>query len=219
MKRISTKMYTVALIVVGLSILGDAAALPVTPPAPTVTGISPTSGTTGTSLTITGTNLTGAIVFVCGIAASVQSSTDTTLVVTVPAGATGVCDVVVMTPDRSVTVTATAQFTVTGPSTFARSVTLNLSRHLLVRGFVISSGSTGCDSYVDVRIQRERVTGWRTVARDTTFAGGRYLETVPDRVGRYRTVAPKLELSSGDVCVRAVSNVTRNGRVLWPIKS
>jgi hypothetical protein len=201
--------------IVGLSILGDAAAIPVTPPAPTVTGISPTSGTTGTSLTITGTNLTGATVTVCEFAASVQSNTGTSLVVIVPAGATGVCTVVVTTPGGSAT--ATAQFTVTGPSTFARSITLNLGHRLgrlVARGFV-TSNTSACVSGQPIWVQRKRVTDWHTLRRTLTLVGGKYTVLLPDRMGRYRAVAPRLVLiASGDVCARAVSNVARNGRVL-----
>jgi hypothetical protein len=57
-------------------------------PAPTITGFSPTSGTLGTVVTITGTNLTGANVsFTSGKTATVTSNTDTQVVVQVPSGA------------------------------------------------------------------------------------------------------------------------------------
>ena len=56
--------------------------------APTITSFTPTSGMTGTSVTLTGTGLTGArSVTFNGVAGTVTSSTSTSAVVVVPAGA------------------------------------------------------------------------------------------------------------------------------------
>ena len=60
------------------------------PSAPTVTAISPTTGSTvgGTTVTINGTNLAGATaVKFGGVAATIQSNTGTQIVVTSPVGA------------------------------------------------------------------------------------------------------------------------------------
>ena len=69
---------------------------------PTVTSISPTSGTTlgGTSVTITGTNLTGATaVTIGGTAATGVNVVDaTTITATTPAGSAGTASVLVTTP-------------------------------------------------------------------------------------------------------------------------
>jgi hypothetical protein len=71
-------------------------------PAPTVTGVSPSSGPTtgGTSITITGTALTGATsVKFGGTKASAYSvNNDTTIVATSPAAQAGAVDVTVTTP-------------------------------------------------------------------------------------------------------------------------
>jgi hypothetical protein len=79
------------------------------PPAPTVTGISPASGTTlgGTAVTITGTSfVSGAMVTIGGTAATgVTVVNATTITATTPAGAAGAKDVVVTTPDGSGTLT------------------------------------------------------------------------------------------------------------------
>ncbi|MGH9833231.1 MAG: YCF48-related protein, partial [Blastocatellia bacterium] len=57
-------------------------------PCPTVSGIAPASGVPGSTVTITGTNLSGATAkFAGNIAATTNSSSDTQLVVTVPNGA------------------------------------------------------------------------------------------------------------------------------------
>ena len=69
------------------------------PPAPTITAISPTSGTTlgGTSVTITGTNLTGvtAVKFGTSNATSFTVNSNTQITATSPAGSAGIVDVTV----------------------------------------------------------------------------------------------------------------------------
>jgi large repetitive protein len=73
-----------------------------TPPAPAVTGISPTYGPAvgGTSVTITGTYLTGAsaVNFGATPATGFTVSSDTSITATSPAGVTGTVDVTVTTP-------------------------------------------------------------------------------------------------------------------------
>ena len=74
----------------------------VTPPAPTVTGVSPASGPTsgGTTVTITGTNFTGAtsVSFGAAAATGVTVTSATSLTATAPAGSAGAVDVTVTTP-------------------------------------------------------------------------------------------------------------------------
>ena len=74
-------------------------------PAPTVTGISPSSGSTvgGTSVTITGTNFSGSSVVTIGgtAATNVTVVNSTTITATTPAGAAGTASVVVNTPGGS----------------------------------------------------------------------------------------------------------------------
>jgi hypothetical protein len=68
---------------------------------PTVTGISPTTGTVlgGTSVTVTGTNLSGATAVNFGaVAGTITANTATTVTVTSPSGSVGVVDVTVTTP-------------------------------------------------------------------------------------------------------------------------
>ncbi|OYV07435.1 MAG: hypothetical protein CFE26_00995 [Verrucomicrobiales bacterium VVV1] len=72
------------------------------PPPPTVTGISPTSGSTvgGTSVTISGTNLSGATgVTIRGVAAtSLSANTATSITCITPPGTAGTASVLVTTP-------------------------------------------------------------------------------------------------------------------------
>ncbi len=86
------------------------------PAAPTVTGISPTSGPAagGTSVTITGTGFTGAtaVDFGTNLATGLNIVNDTTITADSPAG-TGVVNVTVMTPVGTSAVTPADQFTYT----------------------------------------------------------------------------------------------------------
>jgi len=80
----------------------------------------------------------------------------------------------------------------------------------VARGNVrVSDGFAACYRNVRVRIQR-RVSGeWRTIDATFTNDTGFYRKRIPDRAGRYRAVAPKVELAN-DICRRAVSAVVRN---------
>jgi uncharacterized delta-60 repeat protein len=84
---------------------GNDVVLMVVSPPPTVTSVTPSSGSTagGTSVTITGTNLTGATgVTIGGTAAtSVVVTNDTTITCTTPAGSAGTASVVVTTAGGS----------------------------------------------------------------------------------------------------------------------
>jgi hypothetical protein len=78
------------------------------PAAPTATAITPATGpvTGGTSFTVTGTNLTGAIVLFNGIPATAVSvnAAGTSLTGTTPVGVAGSAAVTVITPAGSATV-------------------------------------------------------------------------------------------------------------------
>ena len=81
---------------------------------PTVTGISPTSGSTagGTSVVITGTNLTAATaVNFGGTAGSITANTATSITVTSPVGSAGTVDITVTTAGGTSATGAADQFT------------------------------------------------------------------------------------------------------------
>jgi hypothetical protein len=90
------------------------------PPAPTVSAVSPNSGTTlgGTSVTLTGTGfVTGATVRFGGtLATNVNVTSGTTITATTPAHAAGAVNVVVTNPDNQ-SATLTNGFTYTSAST------------------------------------------------------------------------------------------------------
>jgi hypothetical protein len=83
--------------------------------APSVTNVSPNAGPTagGTSLTITGTNLTGAtsVMFGATAAASFTVNSATSIAATTPAESSGTVDVVVTTAGGSSATSAADQFT------------------------------------------------------------------------------------------------------------
>jgi hypothetical protein len=92
---------------------------------------------------------------------------------------------------------------------FLRSITLSLRKHLVARGRVSVDGGF-CAAVVPVMIQR-RVSGfWKTVASTTTTDTGAYKKRIRDRAGRYRAVASRVTLASGEICLRATSPVRRH---------
>jgi len=92
--------------------------------APTITGISPTSGPLagGTTVTITGTNLTGATSVKFGTTAAViTTNTATSLVVTSPVRTTaGAVDIEVITPGGTVETSSAQRFTYLALPTITR---------------------------------------------------------------------------------------------------
>ena len=177
--------------------------------APDITGFSPMSGPVGTSVTINGTKFvnTSAVKF-NGTNASPFSwnPSGTQLTTTVPSGAT-TGQISVTTPAG----TATSSNTFTLQEAFHdRSVSLELRRHLVARGFVSAEGGfAACYQSVAVAIQRKVGGIWRTIRSTLTDSSGFYRRFIPDREGRYRTLVRRVELTN-DVCGRAVSPVRFN---------
>ncbi len=90
------------------------------PPTPTVTGVSPNTGSTagGTSVTITGTNLTGAtgVNFGATAATNFVVNSPTSITATSPAEAAGTVDVRVTTPGGTSATSSADQFSYLGQS-------------------------------------------------------------------------------------------------------
>ena len=99
--------------------IDDALAASSTSP-PTVSGVSPTSGTTagGTDVTITGTGFTGAtaVDFGANAATGVTVVSPTSITAISPAGTAGVVDVTVTTPAGTSATSSADQFTYVTPS-------------------------------------------------------------------------------------------------------
>ena len=165
----------------------------------------------GTTVTITGTNLTGATsVKFNGVAATFTVNSATQITATVPAGATtGKIEVVA----PSGTVTSTTDFTVTTAPTVTkhnRSVNLKLKKHLVASGTVkVGDGFNACRSNVTVKIQRLKNGTWVNVGTDQTTGNGKYKETLDDKTGKYRAIAKKKTLNGGDDVCKADTSPTK----------
>ncbi len=108
--------------------------------APTVTGISPSSGSTvgGTSVTITGTNFTGATTVYFGTTAvtSFTVASSTSITITAPAGSAGTVDITVVTAGGTSATSSSDHFTYVAPP--------------VVSGVSPSSGSTSGGTSVSI---------------------------------------------------------------------
>jgi IPT/TIG domain len=169
-----------------------------TVPPPTITSFAPTFGPAGTSVTITGTNFTGATsVTFNNVTATFTVNSATQITATVPATAT-TGPIKVTTPAGSAS--STTNFTVS--KTHSRSVTLSLRKHIVARGAVtVGDAFTACISSVPVKIQRRKSGNWKTVGSTTTSASGSYKKRIRDREGKYRAKAPRVVLNNGvDIC-------------------
>ncbi len=205
--------------------------------APTITKVAPNCGGTNTKVVITGTNLLldptpaaggndiagGTVQFVTAgayttVASVVPPDSDTSTQLT-RFVSTGAGDGPIKVTTGGGSTFSTDSFQVPPPDCaaalpFARGITLRLRDALVARGKVTASSATapaGCTAAVPVKIQRRRAGGgWRTVGSTTTSDTGGYRKKIRNRHGKYRSLAPKLTLASGDVCSRAVSKVVRH---------
>ncbi len=124
-------------------------------PAPTITGLAPTSGPVagGTTVVITGTDLTGGTVTFGGAAASCTVDSSTQITCTTPAHAAGAVDVVVTTPGGSAT--STGGFTyVAAPPTTLPPVSFDIcppGSHAYTSGDIVVPPASGT-GYTDVDV-------------------------------------------------------------------
>lgn len=96
------------------------------------------------------------------------------------------------------------------PAVYDRSVTLDLSRHLVATGRVrCSAGAMDCVAGVRVKVQRKATSGWVVVERVRTGDDGRYRVRIPDRPGTYRATVP-WSSGVGFGCEEATSTAARH---------
>lgn len=168
---------------------------------PTITSFSPSIGLAGTTVVITGTNLTGAnAVKFNGLTATFTVNSATQITTTVPAGATtGPITV------SNVNGTATgATFTVGTPS-HPRSVSFSYKGNRASGNVGVGDGFGACRAFVPVYIQQLRNGNWRLLDTTATNGSGAYSTWVPDKIGKFRAQVKKLTLTDGSICKPDVS--------------
>ena len=157
-------------------------------PAPTVTGLNPTTGpaTGGTTVTISGTNLTGATAVRFGTtSATVTADAATSITATAPPGATGTVDVTVTTAGGTSATGAADHYTYVGgptvtsispsagPSSGGTTVTINGT--LLSSPSAVRFGGTPATSVTPISANRITATapaGTGTVDVTVVTLGG-----------------------------------------------
>lgn len=129
-------------------------------PAPTVTSISPTSGTTvgGTTITINGTNFTGATVvnFGASVAASFTINSVTSITATSPAGS-GTVDITVTTLDGTSSIGVADHYTYVPPPTITG---ISPSSGPITGGTVITITGTNLTGATDVTLNGSGCTAF-----------------------------------------------------------
>jgi hypothetical protein len=193
--------------------------------APTIVSFVPSCGEAGTKVVMTGTNLLaptltgGEVRFnpygVSEIAIHTvpDISSPTYLSVIVPATAAGGPIRVMTFAATGGTVFSTSFFLGQpchgDPGVHSRTVILRLRRHLVARGTVGADPEfADCVAGVTVKVQRRVEGEWKTVRTTTTSPTGSYRRRIPDKVGRYRATAPRIDVNGGaDICLRAISPV------------
>lgn len=168
--------------------------------APTITSFSPGSGKVGDNVVITGTNFTGttAVKFNGTPVATFTIDSPTQITATVPAGAgTGPISVT----NAGATATSATDFVVQ----HARDVSLTLSGSKAKGKVSVTDGFGSCGSSVPVKVQHLKNGTWKTVGSTLTKADRTYRVPGVTDPGKYRTVAKKVTLASGDVCLKDIS--------------
>ncbi len=176
--------------------------LDITTNAPTVASFSPAAGKPGTQVVITGTNLTGAtgVAFGGVPATSVVANSSTQVTATVPKGAaTG--PVSVTTPAG--TASSTSKFVVNHP----RHVSLSIHQDEATGAVTATDGFGGCEADVPISLQHFARGKWRSIASVTTSSTGSFSAGTVHKKGKYRALAKRTTLPSGDVCLKDLSPV------------
>jgi subtilisin-like proprotein convertase family protein len=164
-------------------------------PPPTITAFSPASGKVGDTITVSGTELTGATAVKFGgtPAATFAVTAPTALTAVVPAGA-GAGPIEVTTAGG--TGTSTTPFVVT----HARTVSMSVAKRRVSGRVTATDSFSKCTAGQPVRIQRRIKGRWRNVGSTLTSATGAYAVSSTRVTARYRVTAAANTLSSGDQC-------------------
>ena len=184
-------------------------ALPIPPPppspsapAPAITGFSPGRGRVGDHVVVTGVGLDGAssVAFGDVPVSEMVVDSDSQVSATVPSGAsTGAITVAL----AGATLTSLTRFVVVHD----RGITLAVSGTRGIGTVGATDGELSAVAGATVKLQHHRAGGWKTLARVVTDDDGSFRVRGLNDLGRYRAVATRSVLSSGDLCLRAVSPV------------
>ena len=106
---------------------------------------------------------------------------------------------------------------VSDAATYDVKVTLKLTGHLTAKASISGTGSfypLQCANNRTVRIQRKKAGKWVKVAGGETGPSysqqsGQFKVGIPDKPGRYRTIAVKKTLNSG-TCAKSISKVVKH---------
>jgi hypothetical protein len=118
-------------------------------------------------------------------------------------------------PLNGMSVFSSARFEVPPPDCVTvvghtRAISLKLAKKLVAKGKVSSTEATPfteCVASVPVKIQRKVSGSWKTIAKTTTSDTGAYKKKIKNKKGKYRSIAVKTTLESGEVCLKAKSPV------------
>ena len=97
-------------------------------------------------------------------------------------------------------------------TTWHRTITLKLSKHLIAAGQLSAPGGPSeCVGSQSVQIQLKR-GGFKTLKTATTNGSGAYRVKLPDKTGVYRAMvsAEQLTTPPNDTCQQAISHTARN---------
>ena len=167
----------------------------------TISAVVPQIGEAGDTVTITGTAFTGATVVKFGSSQAVFTvDSDTQITAKVPIAGSGPISVTV--PGGSVT--SSVDFVVN----HARDVSIRLSGKIAKGTVHAVDGFPACASTIPVRVQHLIHGRWHAVASVLTRANGSYTAGGLVDPGKYRAVAKKETLNSGDVCLKSTSPTT-----------
>jgi len=92
----------------------------------------------------------------------------------------------------------------------ARAVTLNLTAKKAKGTVVATDGFTACAASVLVKVQHLVNGNWKTLTTVTTGSSGAYSAGGVGDDGKFRVVAKKVTVGSGDVCLKDVSNTQKH---------
>lgn len=173
-----------------------------------IASFSPTSGKVGDSVVLTGLGFTGATALKFGntLASTFTVDSDTQITATVPAGA-GTGPIVVTTPAFG-NLTSSTDFVVN----HARNISIALSGKKANGDVTATDGYTKCATTVPVNIQHLKKGKWKIVAGVLTKSDGSYKAVGLTEKGKYRAVAKKTTLASGDICLKDISPVVKKER-------